>query len=83
MTASPAQISRLARDAHGALVRSKTGSLMRASLARKLRVGRRKAWSWRELDAALDELVDAGLATTDNHDRYTQAQAQTISGEPR
>jgi hypothetical protein len=73
MTTDPAQLSRLARDAHRALVESKGGSLMRASLARKLRVGRRKAWSWRELDAALDELVDTKLATTDNYDRYTIA----------
>lgn len=67
------KLSKLAEGVYQALVSSRTGSMMRSSLAQKLRVGRRKRYSWRELDAALDEVVDAGLATDDNHDRYTIA----------
>src|SRR5512143_2386927 len=65
-----AAIPQLARDVYRALCATKKG-LMYGSIARKVGVGRWKRHSHAELGKALLALKDAGLATSDNHERYT------------
>ena len=65
------QISQLARNAHRALCAAKSRSLMRGSIATRLKVGRWKAYSHAELDKALNELAAIGLVTSDGYGRYT------------
>ena len=72
-SASPSglRLSRLAREVYDALRVAKGGTLLRGSIAKKLRVGRWKTYSHHELERALDELGTAGLVVDDNHGRYT------------
>ena len=64
-------VSALARAAHEALCTSKSRSLTRGSLARKIGVGRWKRHSHASLDEALHELARIGLVTSDGYARYT------------
>lgn len=66
-----ADVSQLARSAYRTLCATKNHSLMRGSLATKLRVGRWKDYSHSALSDALYELTKVGLVTSDNHGRYT------------
>ncbi|HSX23417.1 MAG TPA: hypothetical protein VLE97_11640 [Gaiellaceae bacterium] len=64
-------VSQLARAVYRALRAAKKRSLQRGSIARKLGVGRRKRYSWAELDGALAELTEDGFVTSDGHGIYT------------
>ena len=71
MTAALAGLSSFARTVYDGLCETKTRSLLRGSIAKKLRVGRWKAYRWSDLGSALSELTNKGLVTSDNQDRYT------------
>ena len=71
VAAALAEMSQLARNAYRALCAANQHTLMRGSLARKVGVGRWKAYSHSALSEALYALTKSGLVTSDNHGRYT------------
>ena len=64
-------VSQLARNAYRVLCAANNHALMRGSLARKVGVGRWKAYSHSALSDALYALMKIGLVTSDDHGHYT------------
>lgn len=71
VAAALAGVSQLARSAYRVLCAAKNHALLRGSLARKVGVGRWKAYSHSALSDALYALTKIGLVTSDGHGRYT------------